>query len=73
MSQSRLMSAAEALSGVVAGFLVAVLVQALAFPAFGVEVSLAQNLGISSLFTGLSLMRGYVVRRVFARFTGGPR
>ena len=63
--QSRLMSLLEALTNVVVGFWLAVIVQILVFPLFGLSVSFGQNLAIATLFTGVSLMRGYVLRRLF--------
>ena len=63
--QSRLMSLIEALANVVVGFWLAVIAQLLVFPLFGLSVSFGQNLAIATLFTGVSLMRGYVLRRVF--------
>ena len=63
--QSRLMSLIEALANVVVGFWLAVIAQLLVFPLFGLSVSFGQNLAIATLFTGISLMRGYVLRRLF--------
>ena len=65
MRQSRLMSLVEAVANVVVGYGVAVLTQTLAFPLFGIEASLAQNLGIGAMFTGVSLVRSFVLRRAF--------
>jgi hypothetical protein len=45
--QSRMMSLVEALANVVVGYGVAVLTQALAFPLFGLEATLRQNLAIA--------------------------
>ncbi len=63
--QSRLMSLIEALANVVVGFWLAVIAQLVVFPLFGLSVSFGQNLAIATLFTGVSLMRGYVLRRLF--------
>ncbi len=63
--QSRLMSLIEALANVVVGFWLAVIAQLLVFPLFGLSVSFGQNLAIATLFTGISLMRGYALRRLF--------
>jgi hypothetical protein len=43
------------------------------FPAFGLQTSLRQNLGVSAIFTAVSLVRGYVLRRLFLRIGSRPR
>ena len=65
MRQSRLMSLVEAVTNVVVGFGVAVGVQILLFPVFGLTVTLRQNLAIGLVFTGVSIARSYVLRRMF--------
>ena len=65
MRQSRLMSLVEALTNVVAGYGVAVGTQLLVFPLFGLEATLRQSLGIGAIFTLVSLVRGYLLRRAF--------
>jgi hypothetical protein len=63
--QTRTMSLIEAVSNAVAGYGIAVTTQALVFPAFGLRVSLADNLLTGSIFTAVSLARSYALRRVF--------
>lgn len=65
MSQSRGLSAIEAMANVMIGWLVALGTQLLVFPAVGLKVTLAQHLGISGIFTAVSLLRSYALRRVF--------
>lgn len=65
MRQSRLMSAVEAVVNVVVGYGVAVATQLVVFPVFGLEASLAQNLAIGLIFTVVSLVRSYALRRAF--------
>ena len=65
MRQSRLMSLVEALTNVVVGYALAVWVQVLVFPLFGLEATLRQSLGIGAIFTLVSLVRGYLLRRAF--------
>lgn len=67
MSQSRSMSALEATVNVAAGWLVALATQMIVFPVLGMQVLLWQNLALSLVFTGVSLLRSYVLRRVFVR------
>ena len=63
--QSRWMSLVEAATNIVVGFGLAVLTQVLVFPLFGLSVSLGENLGIGAVFTVVSLVRSFVLRRVF--------
>ena len=63
--QTRRMSAVESIANVVAGYGVSVVATALALPAFGLKVGGAQALGISAVFTIISLVRSYVLRRAF--------
>ena len=65
MSQSRRMSAIEAVTNVVVGYGVAVMAQILVFPLFDLQVSVDENLVIGAIFTGISLMRSYALRRFF--------
>jgi hypothetical protein len=72
MPQSRLMSLVEALVNVAIGYGVAVLTQMVVFPLIGVQASLRQNLAIGGVFTGVSILRSYALRRVFERLRSGP-
>lgn len=65
MKQSRLMSLVEALINVAVGFGLAVLTQIMIFPLFGLGVSLVQNLQIGAIFTAVSILRSYTLRRLF--------
>lgn len=64
-AQSRRASLAEAVINVAAGFWIAVGVQALVFPAFGIVTSFAADLKIAAIFTVVSVVRSYVMRRLF--------
>jgi hypothetical protein len=65
MKQSRLMSLVEAVANVVVGYGVAVVTQILIFPIFGLHATLAQNLQMGLLFTGVSIIRSFLLRRLF--------
>lgn len=65
MKQSRTMSMIEALANVAVGYGVAVLTQITVFPLFGLSVTLVQNLTMGGLFTVVSIIRSYALRRVF--------
>lgn len=47
------------------GFLVSILASILVYPLFGATFTLAQNFWITVIFTALSIIRGYAVRRWF--------
>ena len=65
MKQSRLMSLVEAITNVVVGYGVAVVTQILIFPIFGLQTTLGQNLAMGGIFTIVSLLRSFALRRLF--------
>lgn len=67
MCQSRRMSLAEAAANVVIGYGIAVATQVMVFPIFGIHIALADDLAIGGIFAAVSLLRGFVLRRVFER------
>lgn len=70
MSQSKLSSLTESLLNVGSGFVVSLLLWSFVIvPLYKIEVTMTQNLEITCLFTVISVIRGYVWRRVFNRFT----
>ena len=67
MSQSRAMSLVEATTNVVVGYALAIATQMVVFPWFGIETGLAEHLTIGLAFVGVSLVRSYLLRRLFER------
>ena len=67
MTQSRRMSLIESAANVVVGYVLAIVTQIVVFPWFGLETGLQEHLTIGVAFVGVSLMRGYVLRRIFDR------
>ncbi len=67
MKQSRVMSMVEAVTNVVVGYVLAIATQIAVFPRFGIETGLAEHLTIGLAFVGVSLVRGYLLRRLFER------
>ena len=59
------MSAAESVANVAVGIGVAMGTQIVVFPWFGLEAEPAEHLGIALIFTAVSLVRSYALRRVF--------
>lgn len=67
MSQTRTMSAVESAANVAVGYGVAVATQAAVFPLFGLHATATDHLLIGLVFTAVSLVRSYALRRVFNR------
>jgi len=65
MRQSRRMSFAEALTNVAVGYGIAVATQIAVFPMFGLHASLSDNLLMGAIFTVVSIVRSYSLRRLF--------
>ncbi len=63
--QSKRMSLLEAVSGTLIGFVVSLVGGLVIYPMFGHSFTLAQNIGIVMVFTVLSVIRSYLVRRFF--------
>lgn len=64
----------ESLLNVGSGFIVSLLLWSfIIVPVYEIEVTMTQNLEITAIFTVISVIRGYVWRRVFNRFTQSLR
>jgi len=64
-TQSRLGSLVEACVNTTIGYGVALASQLVVFPLVGIHVPLRTNIVIGLWFTGVSIVRGYVLRRWF--------
>ena len=65
MMQSRRMSALEAITSTAIGFGVSLAAGAVVFPAFGWQLTFGENLSVTAIYTVISIVRGYLVRRLF--------
>tara|TARA_R110001606_G_scaffold4446_3_gene20659 strand:- start:126 stop:338 length:213 start_codon:yes stop_codon:yes gene_type:complete len=65
--QSKRNSAFEAATNVIIGYLVSVLANVLILPLFGYNVTIGDSFAIGLAFTVVSLVRSYVLRRIFNR------
>lgn len=65
MKQSKLMSLLETSLSTAIGFIVALATQIIVFPWFGFDPPLHQNLLITAIFTVVSIVRQFCLRRVF--------
>ncbi len=69
MQQRAALSFLESVTSTLAGFLISFAATPLVLSLFGLPVvTAAQNFGITGVFTVISILRGYVIRRAFNRF-----
>jgi len=67
--QSRRMSLVESIANVVIGYVLAVTTQVVVFPLFGIHIAMADDLAIGGIFALVSLLRGFMLRRLFERLS----
>lgn len=65
MSQSRLGSFIEAVINIIIGLAINLTANALVFPLFGWQITAADNILLGSIYTVISLVRSYTIRRWF--------
>lgn len=65
--QSRRHSAIESVTNTLTGLVVSFIIQLIIYPIMDIPVRLSQNVIITFVFTIASILRGYVVRRIFNR------
>jgi hypothetical protein len=65
--QSHAHSWAEAVVNIVIGFAASMVIQALVLPAMGHHITIEENFLVTCIFTVVSLIRGYLIRRLFIR------
>lgn len=65
MTQSKLGSLIEALINVVIGFTINFVANLCIFPLFGMHISLSNNFLMGLIYTVISIVRSYVIRRWF--------
>ena len=63
--QSKKMSAIETLTNTGIGFVISLLTTQLVLPQYHCPVALSSTIEITFIFTVVSIVRGYVVRRLF--------
>ena len=65
MKQSRRMSLAESVINIAIGLFINLVAQIYVFALFGIYVPLSTNLSIAAIFTVISIVRSYTLRRLF--------
>lgn len=68
--QTGLQSAIETIASTAIGFVIAYVASYTVLPLFGHHVTHGQNFWITVIFTVISLIRGWCVRRLFNRLHG---
>lgn len=68
--QSKRHSLVEAVASTAIGFLTSVVVTAIVMPAYNMPINLWVNFQITAIFTVVSMVRSYYVRRLFNYLTG---
>ena len=63
--QSKRESMIESLTSTTIGIIIGIVLNLTILPIFGYPVSLSDSLWISLIFTAISVVRSYVVRRIF--------
>ena len=63
--QTKNQSVIETIAGTIIGLLTSFLIQYFLYPILNIPVSIGQNVLITAIFFVVSLLRGYLVRRLF--------
>ena len=64
-------SAVESFVGTAIGYIESIAATHTVLPAFGLSVTVADSVGISAIFTAISVVRSYLVRRIFVKWFRG--
>lgn len=65
MQQTKLGSFYEALINIIIGWTINFTANMTIFPLFGWEISIEQNIWLGTIYTVISLVRSYIIRRWF--------
>ena len=63
----------EAITNIVVGYTINLLANFVIFPLWGWTISLKQNIEIGVIYTVISLIRSYCLRRTFTHLTEGNK
>ncbi len=63
--QSKKQSIVEAVVNTLISYGLALVIQLLVFPLYGIHITLSANLQLITIFTAVSIIRNYIVRRYF--------
>ena len=65
MNQTKLHSIIESIIQTLIGLLTSILIQVILYPLLNIPVTFKQNLIITGVFFAVSIVRGYIIRRLF--------
>ncbi|TXH16423.1 MAG: hypothetical protein E6R03_05535 [Hyphomicrobiaceae bacterium] len=65
MSQSRAQSLVESLINVLIGCSINMTANVFVYPLFGWHITMGQNLAVACIYTAISIVRSYAIRRWF--------
>jgi hypothetical protein len=65
LMQSKFHSFIESLMNQTIGYILALITQVIVFSFYNITVSLSQNLQITLIFAIISILRSYIIRRIF--------
>jgi len=63
--QSKKYSLIESITNTFIGFIISLMIQLAIYPIMNIPVKFHQNIIITFVFTGASILRGYLIRRYF--------
>lgn len=67
MTQTKKKSIIETITQTFTGLIVSFAIQLIIYPAMDIPVTIGQNIVITLVFVAASIIRGYVIRRIFNR------
>lgn len=73
MRQTRRQSLLESIMNVIVGFSINLVLNFTFFPLFGWHISLKQNIALGVIYTVISILRSYTLRRIYNRLHGQPQ
>lgn len=65
MNQSKKYSIIESLANTASGYVISTIVWIIIAPLYGINYTITKNMGITLIFTIVSIARNYVWRRIF--------
>jgi len=65
MSQTRIMSFTESLANIIIGYCIVFFANLIFLPMFGFNITISQNFILGGIYTVISLLRSYCIRRWF--------
>jgi len=63
--QTKLLSLTESVTNTFSGLIISFIIQLIIYPAMNIPVKLHQNIIITIVFTVASILRSYIIRRIF--------